>query len=197
MILTILMVIAQTQPMIDGGELSSNSVVINEFMATPLSSCTETDGEWIEFYNNTNDWINLSGWILQNNCGQKIVLSTYLLPPGSYFVLAACGDELLNGGITPDCVYSNFIIHDSGSITLSSSSRTVIDEIDYDSGWPIQEGVSCERINPGWVSNVASTWDFATLFYGNGDIGTPGSQNSVYENSFAQNSWAFIKAFVE
>jgi hypothetical protein len=197
MVLIILMIIAQPPSMIGGGVLSSNSIVINEFMATPLSSCTETDGEWIEFYNNTNDWINLSGWMLENNYGQKIILSTYLLPPGSYFVLAACGDESLNGGITPDHVYSSFTIHDSGSIVLSNSSRIVIDEIDYDSSWPIQEGISCERINPGWVSSVASTWDLATIHYGNGDMGTPGAQNSVYENSFAQNSWAFIKAFVE
>ena len=183
--------------MIDGGVLSSNSVVINEFMASPLSSCTETDGEWIELYNNTNDWINLSGWKLENNYGQEIVLSTYLLPPSSYFVLAACGNESLNGGHKPDYVYSDFCINESGSITLFCNPRVMIDGIEYDSSWPILPGISCERVNPGWVSNMASTWDFATLTYGDGDMGTPGVQNSVYENSFAQNSWAFIKAFVE
>ncbi len=183
--------------MISGGVLSSNSVVINEFMASPLSSCTETDGEWIELYNNTNDWINLSGWKLENNYGQEIVLSTYLLPPSSYFVLAACGNESLNGGHTPDYVYSDFCINESGSITLFCNPRVMIDGIEYDNSWPILPGISCERVNPGWVSNIASTWDVATLTYGDGDMGTPGVQNSVYENSFAQNSWAFIKAFVE
>lgn len=196
MILVFIMIFSQI-PMTDGGILSANSVVLNEFMACPHSSCTEADGEWIELFNNTNDWINLSGWIIENNCGQEITLTTYLLPPGGYYVLAASGDESLNGGLTPNFVYSNFTIHDSGMIALKSNPRMLIDEIEYNTSWPIQTGFSCERINPGWVSNNASTWDLALKPYGNGDMGTPGTQNSVYENSFAQNSWAFIKAFVE
>ncbi|MCK4806304.1 MAG: lamin tail domain-containing protein [Candidatus Aegiribacteria sp.] len=197
MILIFLLIIAQTPPMIDGDLLSSNSVVLNEFMAHPHNSCTEADGEWIELFNNTNDWINLSGWTIENNYGQKIILATYLLPPRSYYVLAACGDESLNGGLTPNHVYGNFTIHDSGRISLIGNFRTIIDEIEYDAGWSIQTGFSCERINPGWVSNHASSWGLSLNTFGNGDMGTPGAQNSIYENSFAQNSWAFIKAFVE
>ncbi len=197
MILICLMIFSQAPLSFDGGILSSNSIVINEFMSHPNSSCTEADGEWIEFYNNTNDWINLSEWVLQNNYGEEITLATYLLPPGGYYVLGACGDETLNGGYMPNYVYSGFSIHESGSIALFNSARLLVDMIEYDGNWPVQIGISCERINPGWVSNHPSTWDLATLSFGSGDMGTPGAQNSVYENSFAQNSWAFIKAFVD
>lgn len=197
MILLIIVIFLQTPTAIDGGVLSSNSIVLNEFMAHPACSYTEADGEWIELYNNTSNWINLSGWTIENGSGERITLSTYLLPAQSYYVLAACGDEMLNGGLSPDYVYNHFTIHDSGRITLSSGTGIVIDEINYDGNWPIQIGRSCERINPGWVSNLRSTWDTSQLTYGNGDTGTPGTQNSVYENSFAQNSWAFIKAFVQ
>jgi len=197
MILIFMIILTQTPPFIDGGVLSSNSIVLNEFMANPSSSSTEADGEWIELYNNTSDWINLSDWEIKNNYGQEIVLATYLLPPGGYYVLGACGDESLNGGLIPNYVYSDFTIHESGSISIFSSTRLLIDKIEYDSSWPVQSGYSCERINPGWISNDASSWDIAVLSYGNGDMGTPGSQNSVYVNSFAQNSWAFIKAFVQ
>lgn len=197
MILIVLMIFAQTPQVADGGILSSNSLVLNEFMASPQNSSTEADGEWIELFNNTGDWINLSGWTIENNYGQQIVLTTYLLPPSGYYVLAACGDESLNGGLTPNYVYCTFTIHDNGRLSLYSSSRTLVDEIEYDAMWPIQTGFSCERINPGWVSNHASTWALALNSFGAGDMGTPGTQNSVYENSFAQNSWAFIKAFVE
>lgn len=197
MILLVLMVFSQAPMNVDGGILSSSSIVLNEFMPHPTSSCTEADGEWIELYNNTDDWINLSDWVLENNYGEEINLVTYLLPPGGYYVLGACGDETLNGGHTPNYVYSDFTIHDSGSISLFSSSRLLVDEIEYDGEWPIQAGISCERINPGWISNHASTWDLATLSFGSGDMGTPGAQNSVYVNSFVQNSWAFIKAFVQ
>ena len=197
MILIFLMIFSQPLLGIDGGVLSSNSIVLNEFMPHPSSSCTETDGEWIELYNNTNDWINLSEWVLKNNYGEEITLATYLLPPGGYYVLGACGNETLNGGYTPNYVYSDFTIHESGSIALFNSVNLLVDEIEYDGSWPVQAGFSCERINPGWVSNHPSTWDLATLSFGSGDMGTPGFQNSVYVNSFAQNSWAFIKAFVE
>ncbi len=197
MFLIILMLFSQVPTCVDGGILSSNSVVLNEFMPHPSRSCTEADGEWIELYNNTNDWINLSDWVVKNNYGEEITLATYLLPPDGYFVLGSCGDESLNGGLTPNYVYGNFTIHESGSITLFNSVNSLIDEIEYDSSWPIEAGISCERINPGWISNHRSTWDFATMIFGSGDMGTPGTQNSVYENSFAQNSWAFIKAFVD
>jgi len=197
MILIFLMILSQTPMNIDGGRLSSNSIVLNEFMPVPSSSSTEADGEWIELYNNTDDWINLSDWVLRNNYGEEIVLATYLLPPGGYFVLGASGDESLNGGFEPNYVYNNFTIHESGSIALFDSSKFLIDKIEYDSTWPIHTGVSCERINPGWISSLSSTWDVATQTFGNGDMGTPGALNSVYANSFAQNSWAFIKAFVE
>ncbi|MEN8207910.1 MAG: lamin tail domain-containing protein [Candidatus Fermentibacteria bacterium] len=197
MILICLMIFMQAPMNLDGGILSSNSIVINEFMSNPNSSCTEADGEWIELYNNTSNWINLSDWVLENNYGEEIVLTTYLLPPEGYYVLGACGNESLNGGYKPNYVYSSFTIHESGSITLFDSARLLVDEIEYNGDWPIQNGFSCERINPGWVSNHSSTWDLATTSFGSGDMGTPGAQNSVYENSFAQNSWAFIKAFVE
>ncbi len=197
MILIFLIIIAQTPMGIDGDILSSNSLVLNEFMAIPYSSCTEADGEWIELYNNTDDWINLSGWMIENNYGQEIILATYLLPPEGYYVLAACGDETLNGGFSPNLVYSDFTIHDTGRLTIRNNYSILVDEIVFDASWPIHTGVSCERINPGWISNHSSSWDLAMNVFGSGDMGTPCLQNSVYENSFAQNSWAFIKAFVE
>lgn len=201
MIFLSILLIAQITPLTtygtDGGVLSGGIVVINEFMAHPLASYTETDGEWVELYNRSGDWVNLSGWVLSNALGQAVTMSTYLLPPEGYYVLCACGDESMNGGLDPDYVYSNFMINDTGRLTLSSHSREIIDEIVYTSSWPITEGRSCERINPGWISNMPSTWDESTLTFGNGDFGTPGTLNSVYENSFAQNSWAFIKAFVQ
>lgn len=195
--LMIAVVFLQFESLVDGGSLAGSSIVINEFMALPLNSATEREGEWMELYNNTGEWINLSGCVIRNGMGQQATLSTYLLPPEGYYIMAACGDESRNGGIVPNHVYSNFEITQTGSLTLYSSSMAVIDRIEYDSTWPVTAGVSCERINPGWVSNSSSSWDYSAVAYGSGDLGTPGSQNSAYQNSFAQNSWAFIKAFVQ
>jgi uncharacterized protein len=189
--------VSVTIPLTDGGPCSSSSVVINEFMPCPLASTTETNGEWIELYNRSGNWVNLAGWTMENEFGQRVTLTTYLLPPEGYFVMAPCGDMELNGGYSPDFIYSGFTVQNTGRLTLSHDSRQVSDEVEYDSTWPIQSGCSCERINPGWISGMCSSWASATQTYGDGDFGTPGQQNSVYENSFAQNSWAFIKAFVQ
>lgn len=201
MIFLSILLIAQITPFVPGdsgeGILSSGVIVINEFMAHPLASYNEESGEWVELYNRSGDWINLSGWVLSNALGQEVTMSTYLLPPEGYYVLCACGDESMNGGLIPDYVYGNFTINDTGRLTLISASREIIDEIIYTSSWPVTAGHSCERINPGWISSTPSTWDVSTIAFGNGDFGSPGSLNSVYENSFVQNSWAFIKAFVQ
>lgn len=197
MVLFCILLISQVMPSGDGGILSNEVVVINEFMAHPLSSCTHADGEWVELYNRSGAWINLSGWVLTNNLGQEVKLSTYLLPPDGYYVLCGCGDESMNGGLTPEFVYGSFEIRDTGRLTLYNDSKNIVDEIVYDNNWPVQAGGSCERINPGWVSSLPSTWDYSTMVFGDGDYGTPCTQNSVYENSFAQNTWAFIKAFVQ
>ncbi|OPL18119.1 MAG: hypothetical protein AVO35_06345 [Candidatus Aegiribacteria sp. MLS_C] len=197
MTLAFLILISQLPNVTEGGILSVEDVVINEFMAQPRSSVTEADGEWIELYNNTDEWVNLADWMLSNSYGESVVLSTYLLPPEGYFVICGCSDQTQNGGVVTNQVFGDFRIRESGGIALYNSSRSIVDCIEYDGGWPVMPGVSCERINPGWVSNSSSSWDYCTVVFGMGDMGTPGSQNSVYQNSFAQNSWAFIKAFVQ
>jgi hypothetical protein len=178
---------------IDGDE--SGAIVFNEFMSHPLASVTETEGEWIELYNRSGDWVNLSCWRIVNHSGEEIILNSYLLPPESFFVAGASGDESRNGGYTPDCVYGSFSIDDTDELTLYSRTGVTSDHIDFNGTWDIIPGHSCERMNPGWVSNLASSWAHAILSFGAGDQGTPGFLNSVFQNSFAQNTWAFIKAF--
>jgi hypothetical protein len=198
MALPVLLLILGTHlPVSDGGVIAGGDIILNEFMAEPLQSSCEATGEWLELYNRSGNWINLSGWTIENELQQSIVLPTYLIPPEGYFVLCGCGDPDLNGGLSPDFVFSSFRIQNTGTILLRNSAKQVVDEVIYDEGWPVWPGSSCERINPGWVSSLPSTWAMATTPFGDGDYGTPGQINSVYENSFAQNSWAFIKAFVQ
>lgn len=173
------------------------SLVLNEFMAHPTASATQAEGEWLEIYNASGGWINLSGWRVRNLMGDEIVLCSYLLPPQGYVVLGACGSASRNGGYEPDIVYSGFTMEDSGGLILLAPGGTEADRVDYDSSWPVEPGASTEKINPGWASSLASSWACSVETYGSGDKGTPGSENSVYQNSFGQNTWAFIKAFVQ
>ena len=189
-----LMVMIQPSPL-DVATDAGTGLVLNEFMAHPLASESQAEGEWIELYNVTGCYINLSGWSISNDRGDQINLNTHLIAPEGFFVLGASGNDSRNGGYDPDYVYSGFSIYDNDVLTLRNGQGNIVDRISFDSSWPVEAGRSTERINPGWVSNSSSSWESALTTYGEGDYGTPGEQNSVYENSFAQNSWAFIKAF--
>jgi len=184
-----------TTPVVDG--FSSSSLVFNEFMAIPASSETEAEGEWIELYNKSDGYVNISGWRIRNQSGSTFTCGTYLVPAHGYVLLGASGNTARNGGYTPDMVYSGFSIAGSGSLTLIDPRGNVVESISYDAGWPVIRGCSCERINPDWAVGSVSSWALSTSIFGDGDHGTPGARNSVYENSFASNTWAFIKAFVQ
>jgi len=82
-------------------DLSSSALVLNEFMAVPLASATEAEGEWIEIYNRSDDYVNLSGWRIRNQSGAQITCGTYLVPPDGYAVLGSSGDPGRNGGYAP------------------------------------------------------------------------------------------------
>jgi len=178
-------------------DMSSSALVLNEFMAAPLASASEAEGEWIEIYNRSDDYVNLSGWRIRNQSGMQITCGTYLIPPDGYVVLGSSGDPDRNGGYIPDQVYSGFSISTNGSLTLCEPGGQTVETIVYDATWPVEPGCSCERINPNWTVGLSSSWAGAVFTFGDGDKGTPGEKNSVYENSFASNTWAFIKAFVQ
>jgi hypothetical protein len=194
--LFVALVIASPPVQVDD-PVAGSPIVINEFMAIPLASVTETEGEWIELYNRSSDWVNLSGWRVENQSGATIALSTFLIQPGGYFVLGACADPMRNGGYSPDYVYVAFRINSTGELRVYDAEGDLCEDIVYSTSWPVLSGRSCERINPGWVGSLASTWATAQDIYGDGDLGSPGLENSVYQNSFAENTWAFIKAFVQ
>ena len=166
-------------------------------MVLPTASSSELKGQYVEIYNRSDDWVNLAGWSLKNHQGDVYYFSSYVLPPSGYFVVGACALGSENGGYTPNAVWNAFMLSRYGEVTIYSPNSEFADKVDWNGSWPVCSGASCERINPGWESGQPSTWAAGEYTFGQGDYGTPGHQNSVYSNSFAQNSWAFIKAFID
>ncbi len=175
----------------DGGGL-----VINEIMLEPLYSSSTQMGQWIELYNNSDSWINLSRWTIENEEGQVIEFSTILVPPREYFLVGASAIIDENGNYTPDAVWGNFSLSTHGSLLLEDKSSDREEFFSWNSSWDIYPGASLERVNPGWSASDRDSWCHSVEAYGNGDLGTPGLKNSVYSDGFGQNTWAFIKAFV-
>ncbi len=175
----------------DGGTL-----VVNEIMIDPISSSTTGMGQWIELFNNTGDWVNLSEWTIENQKGEKIQFSSHVIPPNGFFVVGASALTGENGNYTPDAVWNRFSLDQTGSLILESYMADSQEFFSWNNSWDIEPGASLERLNPGWAASDRESWLHSTLIFGAGDLGTPGEQNSVFSNGFGQNTWAFIKAFV-
>ncbi|MCK5034772.1 MAG: lamin tail domain-containing protein [Candidatus Sabulitectum sp.] len=179
-----------------GTDTDGGGLVINEIMIDPLASSSTEMGQWIELFNNSSDWVNLSEWTITNQNNDVINFSSHVIPPDGYFVVGASSMTGENGGYNPDAVWGSFSLALSGSLILAGNYSDSQEFFSWDSGWDIEPGTSLERLNPGWAAADRESWKHSISEYGDGDLGTPGKQNSVFSNGFGQNTWAFIKAFV-
>ncbi len=179
-----------------GGSIDGGTLVFNEIMIDPVASSSTNMGQWIELYNNSNDWVNLSEWTIVNQSGDEIQFPSLVIPPEDYFVVGASSIADENGNYTPDAVWGSFSLSLTGSLLLSSVGSDSQEFFSWNNSWNLVPGASLERLNPGWSVSDPESWQHSTIQYGAGDLGTPGEQNSVFSNGFGQNTWAFIKAFV-
>ena len=193
-LLVMLGVFASSVPL--GGGLDGGSLVLNEVMIDPIASSSIEVGQWIEVYNNSSEWVNLSNWSIENGAGESVQFSSYMLQPGGFFIIGASSIVDDNGGYAPDDIWYDFSLNLDGSLILSSIGTDFSETIDWDSSWDLIPGCTLERVNPGWSCSDIESWNHSSAQFGNGDSGTPGTQNSVFSNGFGQNTWAFIKAFV-
>jgi hypothetical protein len=109
----------------------TSDMVINEFMADNETTVTDQDGDyddWIEFYNNGSETINLEGLYLSDDAAQ---LDQWIFPDtsiaaGGYLIVWADDDGDQEG------LHANFKLSKSGeAIILSDANLQVLDEISF------------------------------------------------------------------
>lgn len=59
-------------------------IIINEFLPNPVGK--DTDGEFIELFNDSQNEINLTGWQLKDASGKSFILKNQKLGPAEYLV---------------------------------------------------------------------------------------------------------------
>lgn len=161
----------------------AGSLVVNEIFQNPLL-VEEAEGEWFEVFN-PNAWdVNLSNWWLQDAGTEHHLLSPdsdLICPAGGYLLLAANGDPQLNGGITPDYVYSGITLTNGADELILQAGLTVVDRVAYDGGatFPDPNGASMELLRPDLDNELGASWRTALAPFGTGGLGTPGSVNSA------------------
>ena len=154
-------------------------VLISEIMvdASPVIGLPEL--EFIEIYNKSNKYIDLSGWKLGDVSGDGTVLSGFI-NPGQYKILCATASVPEFPGAYSVSSFPSYN-NSSDDVVLKDNSGLIIDKISYSDTWyqdPIKKdgGYTLELINPNDPCSDASNW----IASNNSNGGTPGMQNSVY-----------------
>jgi len=152
-----------------GFAASVSDLLISEIMINP-AALADSQGEWFELFNPTDQQINLLGIELGDDGSNRHRFdSDLLILPGEFLTLARSADP----GFTPDYVYSNFTLSNSSDQVVFREGLLELLRLDYSTGFSV-DGRSRELQQlPMMASNYGLT--LASLEYGAGDIGTPGS----------------------
>ncbi len=171
----------------------STTIVINEIMYDPGNS----NSEYVEFYNLSPDSINIGGWKFEDENGNtnKLIETSFIIPPQQYFILIADSSTLINYNLF-DYENKNIIgqsslgLVNTGELILLEDVRgNVIDSVYYRDNWNNKniastQNKSLERINPNLNGNDPLNWSTSVNSLG----GTPGNQNSIFAENLNQSA---------
>lgn len=161
----------------------NGNLLITEIMCDP-DELPDTEGEWIEIYNNTGETINLKGLILRrgSTTSSHAIESDVTVASGGYAVIGKTATATDN----VDYVCSWLSLTNSGDQLIISSGETIICCIDFEAeGFDMPPSGKSLQLDP-FVTDITgarlgSNWCTSTLQYSTGDYGTPGLPNSACE----------------
>ena len=171
---------------VNAPKYSSGSIAVNEIMYDPAVD----NSEYLEFYNTTEDSIQIGGMEVKIGSSYKFKLATSFLklPPKDYFVLAADSSIfknylwLKNESKTRVAGSSSFGLSNEGALIVLKDMRgDTLDSLFYSPAWHNKNIIttknkSLERLNPVLNSNNKSNWNTSVNEAG----GSPGKQNSIF-----------------
>ncbi|HLO28537.1 MAG TPA: lamin tail domain-containing protein [Anaerolineales bacterium] len=121
------------------------SVVISEFRTRGLNGSND---EFIELYNPTSNWIEISGWRIfaSNNSGNTSARATIpgstILRPGQHYLITnnnASGPYSI-AGVPGNLTYGTGIADKGGIALVRADSKTIVDRVGMDPGSAYKEG---------------------------------------------------------
>nr|WP_320118040.1 lamin tail domain-containing protein [uncultured Marinifilum sp.] len=178
-------------------DISKGDVVINEVLFNPLSG----GSDYVELYNVSDNILDLSNLYLAKRDENLILTDStklsdeqLLFQPNSFILISSDTTNVIENYFTnnPEVFYEIKIPNYSdkeGRVVLLSDLE-VIDDFAYKEKMHFDllasvDGVALERINPNADTNSESNWQSAAQNVG---FGTPGLENSVYNNFENQES---------
>ncbi len=163
----------------------TGELVVTEIMRNP-ETVVDADGEWFEIHNpSSTTSYQLGGCIVESNNDPGFTIEADLvIGPGEYVLFGE--DTALDPGFVADYEWpsGNAFVLANGADTISlSCGGTLVDEVSYTSGAPFPNVAGAAmNLDPGSYDAAANddgnNWCAATQSY-NGDLGTPGTANTV------------------
>lgn len=157
-------------------------VLVNEIMADPSPSAGLPEVEWVELYNRSAKYLQLSDLLFDDGAGARVLPAT-VLSPGAFVVLATpTNAAVLSAAGFPVLAVPGMpsLNNDGDLIRLQLADGSIIDQLTYNSNWHDEEGKkyggwSLERIDPASPCLGAANWRSCALPIGGG---TPGMANA-------------------
>lgn len=163
-----------------------NALVINEigWMGTTASS----NDEWIELFNNSDESIDLTGWVLEAQDGSPVIALEGTINPQAYFILERTDDETIPT-IIANQIYSGSLSNSGEHLILKDFDGNIHDEILTWYAGNSLDKKSMERIDANIAGSEETNWQ--DFLFSDSDLldaknnplfGTPGKINSIQEN---------------
>ena len=124
-----------------------NDIIINEIMYAPSSG----EPEWLEFYNRTNEPVNLRNWKLSDASSTITITDQDKIVAPNSFVIVTEDSSLLNYfSVHSEIIEANIPALNNGgdAVVIKDINNSVIDSVNYLPVWGgNSEGRSLERIS--------------------------------------------------
>ncbi|MGB0589444.1 MAG: lamin tail domain-containing protein [Myxococcota bacterium] len=162
-------------------------LVITEIMFDPVGF-SDANAEWFELTNTSVHDVSLAHCHLHDTGSDSVTLAeatgTTLVPAGATWLLASGNDAALNGGLSPDLVYSNFFLGNTTDEVIVTCAGQMIDTVAYDKAtWPMASGRSLSlgsnTAPDAQTNDNAAAWCRASTVYMVDNFGSPGAPNSA------------------
>ncbi|MCS7162229.1 MAG: lamin tail domain-containing protein [Bacteroidia bacterium] len=156
-------------------------VIFSEIMADPDPPVSLPPYEYLEIYNRSAHFIDLSGWRLRVGSVERN-LPSYLLAPRTYLTLTSPEGALALSAYGPVLGISGFplLSNRGAALRLLDAQGNVIESLVYSDRWygessKKEGGWSLERVRLDWLCGMAANWQPSQAAQG----GTPSQPNSV------------------
>lgn len=160
-------------------------IVINEIMADINPEPNNLPAKkYIELYNNSSLDYNLSGYSLSNE-GLNVTNLSGKIPSNGYLIVSADSVAFSSYGASVGGLNEKSVTVAGKKLCLTNTFGALVDSLTYSNKMYVDKelssgGYSLERINPLNFCNQTINWHGSL----NNDGGTPGKQNSVFDNLF-------------